>query len=331
MPADPIPFPTADQAPPGFKKIDDLSKQQVLSQILQEHDVSQQQRKLRAESLKKIEDFESTPSATIGFLSSANAAIDADDIPALGDVLMSVGDVDVLNLIISSPGGDGLVAEKIIEICRAYCKTFRVIIPNRAKSAATIIALGADEIVMGYCSEIGPIDAQVPIVVGGIPRYISAQSFINARTKLEAEYQQRVKNNIDAKDLLTQLATLDVPFIDHCEKLMDFSRDVAESNLRKHMFAGVKPKKAQDQLVNNVLKQLSATELFKVHGRMIDANSAKTILKLKTRILPKDDELWKAIWAYYVRAEVLFARNLFGKLIESKHESLVQQNVMLSV
>lgn len=295
----------------------------------------QQQRQYRIDLLKKIDDSQPGSSATIGFLSSdgANASIDSDDIPALGDILMSVGDVDVLNLIISSPGGDGLVAEKIIEMCRAYCKTFRVIIPNRAKSAATIIALGADEIVMGYCSEIGPIDAQVPIVVSGIPRYVSAQSFINARAKLVAEYHQRLKSKPDAdvKDLLTQLASLDMPFIDHCEKLMDFSRDVAENNLKQRMFASVTPHKAQNALVRNVLKQLSATELFKVHGRMIDANAAKTKLKLNVRILPKEDELWKAIWNYYVRAEVLFARNLVGKLVESKNEVLIQQGAILTI
>lgn len=65
--------------------------------------------------------------------------------------------------------------------------------PNRAKSAATIIALGADEIVMGYCSELGPIDAQVVVVVGGVPRYISAQSFIDSRVSLEDRFYEAVK------------------------------------------------------------------------------------------------------------------------------------------
>ena len=61
-----------------------------------------------------------------------------DDIPVLGNILRSVGDVDVLNLVLHSPGGDGTCVEKLVSLCRNQCKTFRVIIPNMAKSAATM-------------------------------------------------------------------------------------------------------------------------------------------------------------------------------------------------
>ncbi len=163
----------------GYTKEPDKIKRQVLSGVLEEYDVVTRQRETRRVALEEMEKFsEGKKAAYIAFLCSetSGAAIDSDDIPAFGDVLMSVGEVDELNLIINSPGGDGTVAEKIIELCRAYCKDFKVIVPNRAKSAATIIALGADQIVMGYCSELGPIDAQVVILVGGVPHYIYQHS-----------------------------------------------------------------------------------------------------------------------------------------------------------
>ena len=125
-----------------------------MSAVLQEHDIFTAQREKRVELLKRIEAHTEgqQKSAYLAFLCSENvgAAIDSADIPAIGDALLSIGEVDELNLIINGPGGDGTVAEKIIELCRAHCTKFRVVVPNRAKSAATIIALGADEIVMGW-------------------------------------------------------------------------------------------------------------------------------------------------------------------------------------
>ena len=57
-------------------------------------------------------------------------------------------------------------------------------VPNMAKSAGTLIALGADRIVMGYCSELGPIDPQIRIVVSNSPQLVSAWTFIRARDVL---------------------------------------------------------------------------------------------------------------------------------------------------
>jgi hypothetical protein len=310
-------------APEGFVKIPE--RQQVLSNVLDEHNVVAGQREKRKKLLADLEAKSpaGTKTAYISFFCSDEASIDSSDIPAFGDILLSVGDVDQLNLIISGPGGDGTVAEKIIELCRAYCKEFRVIVPNRAKSAATIIALGADEIVMGYCSELGPIDAQVPHVVGGLIRWISAQSFIDSRSALLNSYAEAVKKKEDARAILQQIAVLDAPFIDHCEKLMDFSRTVASKYLERYMFSTLKPASARDKAIQNVLTKLSSVGIFKVHGRMIDGNAAKTDLKLKVRLLPKDDPLWIDVWHYYIRADVsLSSGSGVAKLIESRCEAL---------
>lgn len=69
-------------------------------------------------------------------------------------------------LVINSPGGSIESAYLISKTCRRLCKgKFIVGVPRRAKSAATLIALGADEIHMGLMSELGPIDPQV----SGVP------------------------------------------------------------------------------------------------------------------------------------------------------------------
>lgn len=64
-------------------------------------------------------------------------------------------------LFINSYGGRIEPAYVIAKICKETSKNkFIVSIPRRAKSAATLISLGADEIHMGKLSELGPIDPQ---------------------------------------------------------------------------------------------------------------------------------------------------------------------------
>ncbi len=57
-----------------------------------------------------------------------------------------------------SAGGDTMVPWRLVSMIREYCRKFSVLVPYKAHSAATMIALGADEIVMSDLSELSPID-----------------------------------------------------------------------------------------------------------------------------------------------------------------------------
>lgn len=76
------------------------------------------------------------------------------------DLSKYAGTVD---LFINSPGGNPTAAEKVILTCRSYADSFRVIVPSSAMSAATLIAMGSDAIVMTPTAEIGPIDPQMRV------------------------------------------------------------------------------------------------------------------------------------------------------------------------
>jgi ATP-dependent protease ClpP protease subunit len=66
-----------------------------------------------------------------------------------------------IHLVIDSLGGSLDSAYKIAKGIRRHCTDFTVVIPRNAKSAATLIALAADTIVMGPWSEMGPLDMQI--------------------------------------------------------------------------------------------------------------------------------------------------------------------------
>jgi len=66
-----------------------------------------------------------------------------------------------IDLWIESPGGDAHAAYKLSLDLRHRCSKLRAIVPDYAKSAATLLLLGVDEIFMSQFAELGPLDAQI--------------------------------------------------------------------------------------------------------------------------------------------------------------------------
>ena len=82
-----------------------------------------------------------------------------------------------LHLLLHSPGGDGEVAIRIVRAAQSRCKELTVIVPDMAKSAATLLSLGAQNILMGPASDLGPIDPQI---------WLSDQSLVAAKDIIAA-------------------------------------------------------------------------------------------------------------------------------------------------
>lgn len=64
-------------------------------------------------------------------------------------------------LLIDSPGGQARAAYQIATMLQKQCGGFIAVIPRYAKSAATLLTLGAERIILGEHAELGPLDAQV--------------------------------------------------------------------------------------------------------------------------------------------------------------------------
>jgi hypothetical protein len=66
-----------------------------------------------------------------------------------------------VDLLLVSNGGDPTVAWRIVSLIRERVTSFSVLVPQAAYSAATLIALGADEIIMHPHGNLGPTDVQI--------------------------------------------------------------------------------------------------------------------------------------------------------------------------
>lgn len=66
-----------------------------------------------------------------------------------------------LDFVLVSNGGDPTVAWRLVSLIRERVKKFTVLVPQAAYSAATLVALGADEILMHPHGNLGPTDPQI--------------------------------------------------------------------------------------------------------------------------------------------------------------------------
>lgn len=115
----------------------------------------------KKELIKKIQ--ERRNSKVITYITSdrqgpVNARVAMDIIPIISKQLRQIGKVENIDLFLYSTGGDTMVPWRLVSMIREYCDKFSVLIPYKAHSAASMISLGADEIVMTDLSELSPID-----------------------------------------------------------------------------------------------------------------------------------------------------------------------------
>lgn len=93
---------------------------------------------------------------------NAEAQIAGDSVRELLYQLQALPkDTDDLDLLLVSLGGDPTVAWRLVSLIRERVGKFNVLVPQAAYSAATLIALGADEIVMHPHGNLGPTDPQI--------------------------------------------------------------------------------------------------------------------------------------------------------------------------
>ena len=91
-----------------------------------------------------------------------------------------------LHVILATPGGDGETALRLARQAQARCKKLTVIVPDQAKSAGTLFALGSHWIYMGPTSDLGPVDPQF-LIKGSL---VAAKAIIAAVENAEDRIQK---------------------------------------------------------------------------------------------------------------------------------------------
>ena len=87
--------------------------------------------------------------------------IAGDVLPLLYEHLRAIGRVREIDLFLYTQGGDSLAGWGMVNMIREHCERFVVIAPFRCFSCGTLIALGADEVIVTAGTELSPVDPSV--------------------------------------------------------------------------------------------------------------------------------------------------------------------------
>jgi hypothetical protein len=157
-----------------------------------------------------------------------------------------VGDqsFDELDLVIRSSGGDIHAAYQLACFLRSRAKSLIACVPRYARSAATLLCIGADLIVLNDLAALGPLDTQVYAgsTDGGRPDYVSALnqfknlerlrdfSLETLRTAAELFHDKKIGHVDDIlKHALGCMTATSTPLFSKVEahKLGDYSQSLA--------------------------------------------------------------------------------------------------------
>jgi len=124
----------------------------------------------RIELYQKIEEHRKRP--LVVYVTSkrlgASAYMSSDALPQIIEQLDALPeDSKTLDFPIVSYGGDPMVAWRIMKLIRERIDNVAALIPQSAYSAATLVAFGADDIVMHPNGHLGPVDMQITTAGSG--------------------------------------------------------------------------------------------------------------------------------------------------------------------
>lgn len=236
-----------------------------------------------------------------------------------------------LDLILTSGGGRALGAERIINLFNKkkerFNNSFRVIVPKLAKSAATMIALGADKILLFDTAELGPVDPQFSLSNenGIIVKQTPAHRVLKGIDTLLKEAKKILCFNRSSLNLFLQQQNYDLYL--WAQNEVELSEQIIKDAFKTH-----KKDNPDVELKIEDYKLFLDPEYTLTHGRPITLKSlmshplvtAKLIIPAKEAWgieldTVKTQSLYDLVWEYYFRTTVLLndSGNSSSKIFET--------------
>jgi hypothetical protein len=247
--------------------------------------------------IQKIEQLRSSRVITYFLVTGTQIAPDA--MPSLYEQLRRVGHQEKIDLWIHSHGGATEVPWRMVQMLRCYCKSLGVLVTEVAQSAATHVALGADEIVMGPFSLLSPVDParQHPLLPKGIdlndpgadekPFPVSVQDLKHAVAFVKREAGEAgLTGDAYARVISVLFEKVHPLAIGAIEQSYELSKLITRRMLSTHM-----DEKAEADEIERLTDELC--DAYKSHGFPIGLSEAD---RLGLKVTRADEKLYNAMW-----------------------------------
>ena len=144
--------------------------------------------------LEKIGKFLDAPIIT--YYNGSGGSICNNDAVAIYELLARKERVKHLYFCISSDGGNGIAALRIVNILRNSCEKLTLLVPANCASAATMLALGADEIIMGPLAFLTAVDTSLTHDLSPVDKNNSLVSVsMDELNRVMKLWQENIKTN----------------------------------------------------------------------------------------------------------------------------------------
>lgn len=219
--------------------------------------------------------------------------------------------VGPLDLILHSPGGDANAAQQIMSYLRNQgFDHIRAIVPVSAMSAATMMALSCDEVVMGRHSQLGPIDPQFTITTPDGPRSAPAQAILD-------QFDEAKRDCAASPQALAAwlpiLRSYGPGLLSQCISAQEAAEDMVAEAMTNHMLKG-------DPDAAKVAKEAAAWfnnhKQHRSHGRPIRHDDAAAH-GVKVKLLEDDPELQDRALSAWHGVQLSLSQVAVNKLIEN--------------
>lgn len=223
----------------------------------------------------------------------------SDTIPLFFEHLQSIKKVEKIDLFLYTRGGHTLAPNRIVHLLREFCQKLAVLVPFRAHSAGTSLALGADEIVMGPLGELGPVDPSVanvfnPLVDDRDPK----KGYIPISVEDVSAYMTLIKNkglsdpNVFSTALKALTDRVHPLSLGNVHRQYLLIRTLSKRLLELHM-----KDEGEKERIEKIVEILS--EKLYYHGYEISRHEAKEIIGLNVVCPPENIE--KLMWELYIQ------------------------------
>jgi len=253
------------------------------------------ERKTRVGIYERIEQYRKRPLVVYATSTRQNvpAQMAGDAVREFIDQLDAIKTFKEVDILIHSTGGDALVAWKLMSMIRERFERVAVLVPFMAFSAATMFALGADQIVMHPNASLGPIDPQIAAQNPEGRQRNFAYEDLGAFLRFLGD-EVGITEQEHLTDVVEKLFSVSDPLtIGAARRASDLSTQVGERLLSMHMDLKSDREKAR-QIALNLNKS------FFAHG---DAISRKRARELELKIAEDDVELETEIWQAFLGLE----------------------------
>ena len=217
-------------------------------------------------------------------------------------LLEQIGEVESIALFLYSRGGDTNVPWRLVNLIREYCKRLIVLVPFRAHSAATMIALGADRIYMGKMAELSPIDPKVvnpfnpPDPANPAARVPISVEDVDAFRELAERFGQKDASALVKQQAFAALVAKVEPLaLGNVQRSYAQIRELAKNLLELHMKDhGDDANKKIDKIVATLTQRLYS------HEHLINRQEAKAMgLEVECVDSSLDQLFWK-LFSHYL-------------------------------